>query len=155
MALPIWEWSSSPSIDHSRALHLIVSCFQVSNIQQASLRHCDIFPTIVSILHLLSSGPARLASLCLIPPQTVLPVIAYSAPTQHSLHTGHSTLYTPAGVGCRTELPHSELQGCTLAQSSTWQHQSGLWPYSVLHSLFYQGTVPRKDMPFKDLLSIN
>ena len=76
---------------HSRALHLIVSCFQVFCTQQASMRHGDIFSTVlfVAVVELWTCQASKHMSYN---HRLFFLQVANPAPTQHPLHAGRRHL---------------------------------------------------------------
>lgn len=100
------------------------------------------FSTVLCLLQLLSSGPASLASMCLIPPQTS---------SCDCISSKHSALYAPAGGICSSAWPNCKLQGRVLPLTPLGNTCVG--HALILFQSFYQGIFSRADMPFKGLHS--
>lgn len=114
------------------------------------MRHSDNFSSLRSLLRLFSSGPARpVLSKCLFPAQTVPPVIAHPASTQHSAHpweeaarlsclnsSSKSTLFHRLQFG-NTRLGHGLIQFCSLFLTRHLPIRSlysSLYPYIIVLS---------------------
>lgn len=134
-------------IDHSRALHLTVPCLKVSRVQQASLRHRDIFSTAEFVASVeLGTCPAS-KHVSYKPLKLFFLSLAHSAPTQRPLHTGRRN--------CRTQLVKSSPKAALFLkpQLGSTSLDRGLLLFCTV--FFNQGVLQRKHMPFKDLSPLN
>lgn len=135
-ALPEWERRSAHSIVHP-ALRISGFFISTSRIQRASRRHRDIFSTILSLLQLLGSGPARLASMCLIHHKLCFRWL-HIQQRQPSLC---SRCQTPSSKALRSHGLH---------------RATPVWIMTLFYniSVFLSKIFSRKDMPFKGLCSL-